>query len=141
MSEQVPIYSSNPVLSVIEHIGHGIHVAETDITHVVAKLPQYITAAEIAVKDAPTVVADTTAVIAAITGGSALFEALVAATASLGTNVANDISVVQAVLADAPKIGAYWTNVKAAVTVLLTTLGADEKAIAAVFAVPAVPAA
>jgi hypothetical protein len=128
---------ANAFEKVFEEIGHGIKVVFTDGKTIVQKLPEYIQVAEFAVEDAPTVVADVTAVVAALSGGAALFDSLVAAIESLGSNPAADIAVVTAILADAPKVGSYWTGVKNSVTTLLTTLGADEKQIAAVFAAPA----
>jgi hypothetical protein len=136
MSEGTPTYSTNPILDALEHVGHAIHVVFTDASTVVAKLPEYITVADDVATESPTVVADVTEVVAAITGGSAIFTAVTAALAGLGTNVTADAAALTAIIQQAPQLGEYWTNVKTAVTKLLTTLGADEKTIAAVFNPP-----
>lgn len=127
----------NEFEKVAEEIGHGIKVVFTDGKTIVEKLPQYIKVAEDVAGDSPTVVKDVTAVVAAVSGGAAVFDSLVAAVGGLGANPEADIAVVTALAADLPKVGTYWANVKSSVTTLLQTLGADEKTIAAVFAAPA----
>lgn len=129
-------YSSNPILDALEHVGHGIEVVFTDAKTIVAKLPEFITVAEDVATESPTVVAEVTAVVSAITGGSAIFDAVATALSSFGSNPAADVAVLTAVLAQAPQLGTYWTTVKTAVSALLKTLGADEATIAAVFDAP-----
>jgi hypothetical protein len=128
---------ANEVDKIFEDIGHGIETVFADGKTIAEKLPEYIQVADEAVVDAPTVVKDVTAVVAAVSGGSAIFDALVLAVEGFGTNPTADIAVLGTIVADAPKIGTYWAGVKNAVETLLTTLGADEKQIAAIFAVPA----
>jgi hypothetical protein len=137
MSESNPTYSSNPILDAVEHVGHGLHVVFSDAETVVAKLPEYITVTEDLATEAPTVVSDITAVVTAITGGASIFNAVTAALAGLGTNPTADIAAITAIITQASKMDSYWASVKSTVTTLLTTLGADEKTIAAVFETPA----
>lgn len=133
----------NEVEKIFKAIGHGFVVVFADGKSIGEKIPEYVEVAECALEDAPTIVKDVTDVVTAATGGAALFEALVAAVGGFGGNAAADLAVVTALAADAPKIGTYWVNLKDALTKLLQTLGADEKQIAAIFAVavaaPATP--
>ena len=126
MSVTEPVYSKNVVLDVFEHIGHGLHVAFADGETIATKLPQYITVAQDVVTEAPTVVAEVTAVVADLTGGWAVL----AAVEGLGANLAADVNAAQAVVNG---FSIYLPKLKADVTTLLKTLGADEKTIAAVF--------
>jgi hypothetical protein len=118
---------------VMTDIEHGFEDVFKDGGKVLGKLPQLIEATEDGVKDTPTIVADVTALVAAASGGPALFGAVVTALEGLGTNVAADITVVTTLTQDAPKLGAYVTSLKTALEKLLTDLGADEKQIAAIF--------
>jgi len=131
---------SNEFVKIVDAVGHGFEVVFDDGKTIAEKLPQYIDVTEDAVEDAPTIVKDVTGVVTALSGGAAVFDALVIAIEGFGTNAAADVAAVQAIATDAPKIGSYWSGVKSSIETLLTTLGADEKQIAAIFA-PATAAA
>jgi hypothetical protein len=56
MTEAVPVYSTDPILRVIEEAGHDIHVAADKIAEVATKVPAVIKLAEEVKADADTVI-------------------------------------------------------------------------------------
>jgi hypothetical protein len=105
MSEQDPVYSKNPIVDGIEHVGHWLHEGETGL---VDGLPKVI----VAVENAPTVVADTKAVIANVTLLKPLITAIGAAIATGGTNISNDAGVISALEAAVPVFEKITTSVE-----------------------------
>jgi hypothetical protein len=129
MSEAKPIYSKNPILDGLEHIGHGIHVAEhATVGFVTHGVRDVLVIADDFKAQMPTVLEDNGAVIDAAAAPDLL--ALDAAFGvALGTafNPVAWWTVLVCALKAAPKIAAL----AAAVRTLYKTLGADISADAA----------
>lgn len=118
---------------VLGSIGHFFKTIFDDGKTLVEKLPTYIKVADDVAADAPTVVDDVTALAVAVEEAALPLETLAAAIAANGTNIGADITLAEAEYKNFP---AAYANVKAKFTALLTTLGADEKTIAALFTAP-----
>ncbi len=112
---------------VLAPVGKFFKIVFDDGKTLEENIPLYIQATDDAVKDAPTIVEDTAALISAVTGGAAIFHAL----DNLGLDPLADIDALQTAYAD---FKTYWPNLKAAVTTELTTLGADAAQIESIFA-------
>lgn len=125
---------ANEFEKVFEDIGHGIKVAFEDGKTLAEKLPEYLKVADEVAEDAPAVVSEVTELAIAVESAALPLEALAGAIEANGVNVGADLTLVEA---DYKNFPAAWANVKTKFTALLTTLGADEKAIAAIFVEPA----
>lgn len=121
---------ANEFEKILGDIGHGFKVVFEDGKTIAEKLPEYIKVADEVAADAPTVVADVTALGVAVESAALPFETLVGAIEANGANAGADLVLVESVYKNLP---AAWADVKAKFTALAITLGADEKAIAAIF--------
>jgi len=79
MSEQQPTYSGNPILDGLEHVGHWLHVAETDVVDAAKKLPEVVTTVKDLEDDAKTVIP---AISQVVTDGAALTKTAASDTAN-----------------------------------------------------------
>lgn len=123
MDGQNPVYSHNPILDGIEHVGHGISVAEHvvvgDVFHIVR---DGLVVAKEFKQQYPTLAAETGAVASDALKCKTLMVAIAAAAAS-EFNLAADAGVLAALVTDAPAL----IQLAADVATLTGTLTADIK--------------
>ena len=129
MSEPKPIYSKNPILDGIEHIGHGLHVAEhAVIGATIHTVHDVLVIADDFKKQMPTVLDETGAVIAA-----AAAPELLDVDATLGAMLATPVNplcwwnLLLALLRAAPKIRTLVLAGKTLAATLNTDIKADLK--------------
>lgn len=120
MSVDAPVYSSNPVLSGIEHVGHWLHKGEEIV---VDELPKFIKVKDEVEQQAPDVVAKVQAVVGDVVSLKSLVAAVVLAAAAKGTNVSADAGVLAALEAAVPT----FQKIAADVQTLTDTVTADFK--------------
>ena len=115
MSEQNPQYSSNPVLSAFEHLGHAAHIVEHAIVHdtvEIVEFPERLLAVLKVGKAAyPKIHADL--VLIESTGQTAFVDG-VQAIAAKGLNWQEDVATVQAIEAFSAAWKPFVADVEAA---------------------------
>ena len=123
MSETAPVYSKDPIVSVIEHIGHDGRVLATALTDIFTKAPQVVADVE---ADIPALKVAAYAAVASFKALTVAATPIEAAVATDGANVAADLAAVgsaaaiETALKDlAAKMGALYTTVIADVKGIL----------------------
>lgn len=124
MSESKPVYSHNPILGGIEHLGHWAHVAESDTVEIALHIVRDgIVVSEEFKEQFPTLATETGAVAADLLQCKALGVAIAAMVAAGGANLAADAAVLAALVADGPAIIKAFADCGQ----LAATVGADVK--------------
>jgi hypothetical protein len=127
MSLQNPEYSSNPILSGVEHVGHALHVSEE---FVVNHLPNYIKVAENAQEQAPDIVKQVSTVVQDVKNLEPLEAAIAEAIAVKGLDITEDAALLTAFKTALPTLEKMFADTKIVLATISQDITTDTEAFA-----------